>query len=251
MSLHDEISSFVDDLIDSCILDGILNLHRAIKLGYFHLLAPDGDDANAQSGTSTADSLTKLPSCCRCVKCNCKVAATRYASHLSNCMGLGRNSSRRANKRIAEQQRLEDSDDVDEPYYLDSSPASTSGVRNDVGDKHSSKSSAEYNHRISHHHHQKASKNRSLGGHSKCTTSTASSNGSRPSGRNESQTPERDFVLTGSQSGSSLFDRPSGATTFYEDEEADISEPTGSGSFVVHRRIHNLTKRQHRGHPHP
>nr|VZI51821.1 unnamed protein product [Spirometra erinaceieuropaei] len=131
MSLHDEISSFVDDLIDSCILDGILNLHRAIKLGYFHLLAPDGEDANAQSGNSTADSLNKLPSCCRCVKCNCKVAATRYASHLSNCMGLGRNSSRRANKRIAEQQRLEDSDDVDEPYYLDSSPASTSGVRND------------------------------------------------------------------------------------------------------------------------
>ncbi|VDN10500.1 unnamed protein product [Dibothriocephalus latus] len=248
MSLHDEIANFVDDLIDSCILDGILNLHRAIKLGYYHLLIPDGENPSAQSGAPTADSLNKLPSCCRCVKCNCKVAATRYASHLSNCMGLGRNSSRRANKRIAEQQRLEDFDDVDEPYYLDSSPASTSGIKNEVADKHSSKSSAEYNHRGP-QYHQKASKSRSIGAHSKCTTSTTSGNGSRASGRNETHTPERDFPVTGNQGGAS-FDRTNEASTFYEDEEADISETTGSGSFAVNRRIHSFSKRQHRGHPH-
>ncbi|VDL86356.1 unnamed protein product [Schistocephalus solidus] len=246
MSLHDEISNFVDDLIDSCILDGILNLHRAIKLGYYHLLVPDGEEASVQSGAPATDSLNKLPSCCRCVKCNCKVAATRYASHLSNCMGLGRNSSRRANKRIAEQQRLEDSDDVDEPYFLDSSPASTSGIKNDAAEKHSSKSSADYNHRGP-HYHTKTSKSRSFGGHSKCTASNTSGNVSRASGRNETQTPERD-LLTGSQGGAS-FDRNNETTTFYEDEEADINETTGNGSFV-NRRISGFAKRQHRGHPH-
>ncbi|VDK22916.1 unnamed protein product [Taenia asiatica] len=132
------IYSIIDELIDSCIMDDIFHLHRAIKLGYSHLILADAEDVDGGESDSTllhsssrTDSISRFSACCRCVKCHCKVAATRYASHLSNCMGLGRNSSRRANKRIAEQQRFEDSDDVDDAYYLDHSPMSSSGHKHD------------------------------------------------------------------------------------------------------------------------
>ncbi|KAH9282023.1 SAGA-associated factor 11 -like protein [Echinococcus granulosus] len=132
------IYSVVNELIDSCIMDDILHLHRAIKLGYSHLILADSEDVDGGESDSATlhsssrpDPVNRSSACCRCVKCHCKVAATRYASHLSNCMGLGRNSSRRANKRIAEQQRFEDSDDVDDARYLDHSPMSSSGHKHD------------------------------------------------------------------------------------------------------------------------
>ncbi|CAH8525197.1 unnamed protein product [Heterobilharzia americana] len=125
--LQDAIQEFITDLIDSCLMDDILTMHRAIKLGYFHIIASEpnpylSDSAGCgSSNTGSGRDLNKTTSCCRCGKCNCKVAATRYAAHLSNCMGLGRNSSRRANKRIAEQQRLEDDDTETEDIFLESS----------------------------------------------------------------------------------------------------------------------------------
>ncbi|KAF8566192.1 hypothetical protein P879_06224 [Paragonimus westermani] len=118
------LRELVDELIDSCILDGILTMHRAIKLGYFHVIAPEAPaeeertDCGAGPNSTGRDNSTKTTGCCRCVKCHSKVAATRFAPHLSNCMGLGRNSSRRANKRIAEQQRLEDYEDDYEDEFL-------------------------------------------------------------------------------------------------------------------------------------
>ncbi|CAH8870455.1 unnamed protein product [Trichobilharzia szidati] len=121
--LQEVLQEFISDLIDSCLMDDILIMHRAIKLGYFHIIAAESNqDFPDNSGTSNSGSSkdpNKNTSCCRCGKCNCKVAATRYAAHLSNCMGLGRNSSRRANKRIAEQQRLED--ETEDNYRVSSS----------------------------------------------------------------------------------------------------------------------------------
>ncbi|KAH8863730.1 Ataxin-7-like protein [Schistosoma japonicum] len=121
--LQDILQEFITELIDSCLMDGILTMHRAIKLGYFHIIAPEPDHdisdsiGNGTSNSGSSRDPNKTASCCRCGKCNCKVAATRYAVHLSNCMGLGRNSSRRANKRIAEQQRLEDDDTETEENF--------------------------------------------------------------------------------------------------------------------------------------
>ncbi|TPP63904.1 SAGA-associated factor 11 [Fasciola gigantica] len=136
--LTEVLNEVVDDLIDSCILDGIFAMHRAIKLDYLHVIAPeqanDGefpDNGSLRLGVSSGRENAKAASCCRCVKCHSKVAATRFAPHLSNCMGLGRNSSRRANKRIAEQQRLEDFDDeADEDSTVDSpaAPATASDL---------------------------------------------------------------------------------------------------------------------------
>ncbi|CAH8829301.1 unnamed protein product [Trichobilharzia szidati] len=125
--LQEVLQEFISDLIDSCLMDDILIMHRAIKLGYFHIIAaeanPDFTD-NGDYGTSKSSSSrnsNKTTSCCRCGKCNSKVAATRYAAHLANCMGLGRNSWRRANRRIAEHCRLEDSDMETEENLLESS----------------------------------------------------------------------------------------------------------------------------------
>ncbi len=105
MSVTDDVLlSIVDDLVDSCIQDDVLYMHRAMKLQYSHLILADAEEGEGGESETTAthasksESVNKFSACCRCVKCHCKVAATRYASHLSNCMGLGRNSSRRANK---------------------------------------------------------------------------------------------------------------------------------------------------------
>ncbi|KAG5443450.1 Ataxin-7-like protein 3 [Clonorchis sinensis] len=135
-SLVPVLNEIVAELIDSCIMDGILVMHRAIKLGYFHLIAPEPSDESEtdvqrsganNNGYTGRDNSAKTAGCCRCVKCHSKVAATRFAPHLSNCMGLGRNSSRRANKRIAEQQRLEDfDDDADDDYVRQPSTQSRS-----------------------------------------------------------------------------------------------------------------------------
>ncbi|VDO05102.1 unnamed protein product [Rodentolepis nana] len=129
------IYSIVEELIDSCVMDDILSVHRSIKLDYSHLLLTDAKNAlNGENESANFNSFPKSESGARsstvfvhCARCTSKVAATRYASHLSNCMGLGRNSSRRANRLIAEQRRFEDSDDVEEAYYLENSPMSLSG----------------------------------------------------------------------------------------------------------------------------
>lgn len=111
MSIEDvAIQSIIDELIDSCVMDDIMCIHRSLKLGYSHLLLSNPEDvvdrdneSASHNSFSKSDSGTRFSSLCvRCAKCNSRVAATRYASHLSNCMGLGRNSSRRANKYVFE-----------------------------------------------------------------------------------------------------------------------------------------------------
>ena len=106
MSVEDEVlRDIFNELLDSCVMDDIFGIHRSIKLGYYHLMVADPEDAGVGgnespilSSSSKSDSTSKSSACCQCVKCHSKVAATRFAPHLANCMGLGRNSSRRANK---------------------------------------------------------------------------------------------------------------------------------------------------------
>lgn len=59
---------------------------------------------------------------CVCPHCHRPLAAPRFAPHLEKCMGMGRNSSRIASKRIASatgKMNGQDSDDVDD-YDKDS-----------------------------------------------------------------------------------------------------------------------------------
>ncbi|KAJ8684576.1 hypothetical protein QAD02_020368 [Eretmocerus hayati] len=65
---------------------------------------------------------------CNCPNCNRGVAASRFATHLEKCMGMGRNSSRIASRRIANNSKdlttfsgvvSDDDDDVDWSIYND------------------------------------------------------------------------------------------------------------------------------------
>ena len=63
--------------------------------------------------------LMKRPPDAKCPVCARSIACTRFAPHLEKCVGLGRNSSRLASKRIANNQRetnygLSEDDDEDE-----------------------------------------------------------------------------------------------------------------------------------------
>ncbi|KAL3310403.1 hypothetical protein Ciccas_011032 [Cichlidogyrus casuarinus] len=125
------VNEFVDELIDACLFEDVLAMHRAIKLGYFHIISPPVNDPTTESMNAIRNDCnnSKFHPYVKCVKCNSKVAATRYASHLSNCMGLGRNSSRRANRRIMEQNRMEDLyEDKDDMYREGSSRGATGRI---------------------------------------------------------------------------------------------------------------------------
>ncbi|XP_046847059.1 ataxin-7-like protein 3 isoform X2 [Xenia sp. Carnegie-2017] len=54
---------------------------------------------------------------CECPNCGRNMAASRFAPHLEKCMGMGRNSSRIASRRLANPGKMIDEDDED--MYLD------------------------------------------------------------------------------------------------------------------------------------
>ena len=98
------------DLIDEEAKSVYFELHRAIKLGYYSALYQPTSPATkqaSQSATSTPlvdlfgqDSSAKKAVDCVCPQCKRTLAATRLAPHLEKCMGMGRNSSRIASRRI-------------------------------------------------------------------------------------------------------------------------------------------------------
>lgn len=72
------------------------------------LAALDGEEdepmhklTNTPDTNIFGDKNNKKPIDCHCPNCQTKVAASRFAPHLEKCMGMGRNSSRIASRRIA------------------------------------------------------------------------------------------------------------------------------------------------------
>lgn len=61
--------------------------------------ALDFDAASEILSSATINS--KKPAECVCPNCQRNMAASRFAPHLEKCMGMGRNSSRLASRRIA------------------------------------------------------------------------------------------------------------------------------------------------------
>ena len=98
------------DLIDEEAKSVYFELHRAIKLGYYSALYPPLDPTLKQTTqTSTGGMIidifgqglsAKKVVDCICPQCKRTLAATRLAPHLEKCMGMGRNSSRIASRRI-------------------------------------------------------------------------------------------------------------------------------------------------------
>uniref|UniRef100_A0A8C5IVN4 Ataxin-7-like protein 3 n=1 Tax=Junco hyemalis TaxID=40217 RepID=A0A8C5IVN4_JUNHY len=103
-------------------------VHRAVKCGYFFLDDTDPDSMKDfeivdQPGVDIFGQVYNQwkNKECVCPNCSRSIAASRFAPHLEKCLGMGRNSSRIANRRIASSNNLnksesdqEDNDDIND-----------------------------------------------------------------------------------------------------------------------------------------
>ncbi|XP_059488177.1 ataxin-7-like protein 3 isoform X2 [Neocloeon triangulifer] len=105
-------ASVLEELVDDAVMGVIFDVHRASKLGF---LAVEDGCKGSNGETEQSHSIVIGPNLdvfgqaalknkqheCICPSCNRTLAASRFAPHLEKCMGMGRNSSRIASRRIA------------------------------------------------------------------------------------------------------------------------------------------------------
>jgi len=125
-SVRQASHSFYQDIVDDVILGIVFEVHRGFKLGLTALLEegeyPLEVDADEVGDVGDAvevfsSNAAKKPAECVCPNCQRNMAASRFAPHLEKCMGMGRNSSRLASRRIASATReaaLLSDEDVDD-----------------------------------------------------------------------------------------------------------------------------------------
>ena len=108
-----------DEIIDELVLGVAFDVHRSVKTGMFAILETDASksknmDQDFNQSTNLGidvfgqviqtmvgvPALKKQPECI-CPNCQRNLAASRFAPHLEKCMGMGRNSSRIASRRLA------------------------------------------------------------------------------------------------------------------------------------------------------
>uniref|UniRef100_A0A4X1TQU7 Ataxin-7-like protein 3 n=1 Tax=Sus scrofa TaxID=9823 RepID=A0A4X1TQU7_PIG len=116
------------DLVEDSCLGFCFEVHRAVKCGYFFLDDTDPDSMKDfeivdQPGLDIFGQVFNQWKSkeCVCPNCNRSIAASRFAPHLEKCLGMGRNSSRIANRRIANSNNMnksesdqEDNDDIND-----------------------------------------------------------------------------------------------------------------------------------------
>lgn len=122
--MHDIYSELVDD---AC-LGLCFEVHRAVKQGYFFLDETDQESMKEfeivdQPGVDIFGQVYNQwkNKECECPNCKRLIAASRFAPHLEKCLGMGRNSSRIANRRLATNNTMsksesdqEDNDDLND-----------------------------------------------------------------------------------------------------------------------------------------
>ncbi|XP_076123168.1 ataxin-7-like protein 3 isoform X1 [Alosa pseudoharengus] len=96
------------DLVEDACLGLCFEVHRAVKQGYFFLDDTDQESMKEyeivdQPGVDIFGQVYNQwkNKECVCPNCSRSIAASRFAPHLEKCLGMGRNSSRIANRRIA------------------------------------------------------------------------------------------------------------------------------------------------------
>ncbi|KAJ9596113.1 hypothetical protein L9F63_012697 [Diploptera punctata] len=102
-------NSVFDKLVDDIILGVVFEVHHAVKSGLIDLddTVPEEKTNNQIMESPDVDIFGQQPikkgqECiCYCPTCKHSLAASRFAPHLAKCMGMGRNSSRIASRRIA------------------------------------------------------------------------------------------------------------------------------------------------------
>ncbi|NXY82491.1 AT7L3 protein, partial [Alcedo cyanopectus] len=116
------------DLVEDACLGLCFEVHRAVKCGYFFLDDTDPDSTKDfeivdQPGVDIFGQVYNQwkNKECVCPNCSRSIAASRFAPHLEKCLGMGRNSSRIANRRIASSNNMnksesdqEDNDDIND-----------------------------------------------------------------------------------------------------------------------------------------
>lgn len=108
-NVNEAANFLVDDLIDEMTIGVVFEVHRSAKLG---VLDPEADMSGEDPSKFKIvedpgldvfgqPPVIKKFQDCVCPSCNRGLAASRFAPHLEKCMGMGRNSSRIASRRIA------------------------------------------------------------------------------------------------------------------------------------------------------
>ncbi|XP_061701465.1 ataxin-7-like protein 3 isoform X2 [Syngnathoides biaculeatus] len=109
---NNRLEGLVHDIYSELVEDACLGLcfevHRAVKLGYFFLDDTDPESAKEfeivdQPGLDIFGQVYNQwkNKECECPNCKRLIAASRFAPHLEKCLGMGRNSSRIASRRLA------------------------------------------------------------------------------------------------------------------------------------------------------
>lgn len=111
--LHQAAEDVLDTMIDEIILGVCFDIHRSAKIGALEVILGDAAPEPSIPIAGHIDlfghqvtTITGLPSLknvpqIECPNCQRQLAASRFAPHLEKCMGMGRNSSRLASRRLA------------------------------------------------------------------------------------------------------------------------------------------------------
>ena len=144
-----------EELVDDAVISLAFEIHRSIKTGLYFLIDPEdgeiGGDPDVPGGAlavdvfgqliTTTSGVPALKKQCECVCPNCQrnLAASRFAPHLEKCMGMGRNSSRIASRRLANSSkdsatggsgyREDDGGDDEDEDWIEPSKSSSSNRR--------------------------------------------------------------------------------------------------------------------------
>jgi len=127
-----------ETMLEEIAIGICFEIHRSIKIGAYRTVEIGPVEGPPIPITGHIDvfglpvtTITGLPNLkmvpqCECPNCNRTLAASRFAPHLEKCMGMGRNSSRLASRRLATSNKdsyregcHEEEDDVEDEDWLE------------------------------------------------------------------------------------------------------------------------------------
>ncbi|KAG8335720.1 SAGA-associated factor 11 homolog isoform X2 [Homalodisca vitripennis] len=99
------VNHLFDMLVEDILLGIVFEVHEVIRQGGIPVTSEEEMKAfaiveNTETDIFGQPYVKKSQECC-CPSCNRPLSASRFAPHLEKCLGMGRNSSRIASKRIA------------------------------------------------------------------------------------------------------------------------------------------------------